>query len=137
MTTLRLGAAALFVLVAGCDTNGLDRHVGDLVVSLTADGVVLVTEEEYACSNVPLVVDANVDTERAEIEVKGVGEVDVCTTAIGPARVTVPLADQTDPREFEIVIEKGGAVDRYTHHCGFVECYFAPVGDPTFTRIGL
>lgn len=128
------GVLCLGLSLVGCDTSDLhDEEVGDLVLSVVADEVRLATVEEYSCSNYPLAVDVDTETKRVSIKVKGIGEVEGCRTALGPAHVTVPSPDLIP---YEIAIEKDGRIDRFDYACGFAGCFLHPVGEPEFTRIG-
>ncbi len=137
MRPARLALLLLATALSGCDSAALyDDEVGDLVLSATDGGFLLQTEGEYACSNYPLVVDAEVNRRSAKIEVEGVGATDVCQPAPGPAGTEVPFADGMSFSEYEIVIDKGGRTDRFVYGCGVGGCVLAAVGEPEFTRVG-
>lgn len=136
MLSPRLGVLGLLLIGTGCGTPVLhDGAVGDLVLSMTGEGVHLRTEADYPCANHSIVVGVSSEEELVEIAVRGVGEVDRCLGPEAPASVLVPYPEGMELRIYDLVIEKGGAVDRFRQECGIVECSFGPLSEPAFTRL--
>ena len=127
--------AALFALLAlsACDSGGADDAVGDLVLAADGEGFLLQTVEEYPCFNFTLAVDAEVTPDRAEIEIVGVEEPEVCQRAFGPARARVPFAPDAQTVSVEVVLRKSGRTDTHEYGCGFAGCLFTPSGTPSFS----
>ena len=131
----RLLALAALAGLAGCDSDSAGLEVADLVVTAAPDGFLLETEDEYPCANYPLLVRTEVSGDRVTVDVEGVGEVEGCLTALGPATASVPYP-RRGPPFYALEVEKDGAVDRYRYECGVAGCGFGAVGDLTFSRPG-
>lgn len=123
-------------VLTGCDSDDLEGAVGNLVVTPAERGFFVETVDEYPCSNYPLIIDVDVDGARVTASVEGIGEVEVCATALGPATALIPYPSLDTQPALELVLEKDGATDRYTYDCGVAGCDFAPAGESTFSRTG-
>lgn len=114
MIALRLGAAALLLLAAGCDSLVEDGYDGVIEVSITdASGALslrLVAIEDTGCDR-QLVLDADPEADRLEVEVRGLGPENPCDAVI-PASATVSLEGVT-AATFPVEIEHAGSTDRY------------------------
>ena len=121
--------------LAACDSGPDLDAAGDLVLTAVGDGFFLETEEAYGCANIPLVVEAEAASGDLVIEVLGVGEVEVCLRAFGPATVTVPAPDEPG-QAYDVVLRKDGRTDTYAYACGIAGCDLTPVGEPAFSRLG-
>ena len=121
--------------LAACDSRADPEPVGDLVLSVVPDGFLLETEEEYECDNYPLDVRVNESTGDLVVDVLGVGEIDLCLTATGPASVIVPGPEEPG-QAYDVVLRKGGRTDTFAFSCGIDGCALMPVGEPSFSRLG-
>ena len=127
--------AAVFALATGaCDSAA--EPASDLVVTATDAGLRIETERDYPCSNYPLVVDADVSDGRADVRVRGVGTVDVCLDALGPATAAVAAPSLAARSDYRVTLRKGRETDRYVYACGFAGCWLRAEGPPSFSRVG-
>ena len=129
-----LAALSLLLGLAGCDTHAVgDDELETLVVTMTSEGVLVETLDDYPCSNFVLDLDADVRDDALRIRVRGIESTEICATMLGPASgfVETPVAYGS-----RVELEKGGAVDRYDYVCGFIGCELRPVGRTTFSVPG-
>ncbi len=137
-------ALAALVALASCDSVDLyDAAVGDLIVSLEGDDLRIETEETYPCTNYPLVVKAESPGDHLDVEIVGIGQIDVCQTGVAPAvaraiaRVPTPdTSEQEATPSYDVEIEKDGETDRYRLVCGVDGCEFGAAGSLHFSRLG-
>jgi hypothetical protein len=64
------------------------------------------TEKIYPCVNYPILTESHIDEDSFGITFTGVGEIDICLTALGPATVSIDLGSISNG-EYEIELNHG------------------------------
>ncbi len=99
---LRSGVA--FTLTDGYDLNGTAQGIPAPYLTIATDAI-------YGCMNYPLEATVQRSGSTTAIDIEGVRKVDICLTALGPARFRTPL--DLPSGTSTLVIRADGVEDRY------------------------
>ena len=107
----RLALLGLVVLLAACDSaDDVVAIPGDVIVDVTADGLLRVSTESLDYCGVPLYVDSETRRSTVDVTVRGVASASVRCDALAAADWAVALPAS---RPVEVTVRHRGAADRY------------------------